>query len=63
MTTTPDQFDQVTHVLYARPRCGIPDPTNTGTCRMLLGHMGMHVGPVDGQHQSWHDSIARKEPT
>jgi hypothetical protein len=56
MTTTPDQFDQVTHALYTRPRCGIPDPTEGGTCRMLLGHLGMHVGPVDGIHQSWHDT-------
>jgi hypothetical protein len=36
-------------------RCGTPDPTNRGTCRMLPNHGGMHVGPVDGVHQSWHE--------
>jgi hypothetical protein len=63
MTTTPDQIDRVAHALHMRPRCGIPDPTDTGTCRMLLGHMGMHVGPVDGIHEAWHDQNVRKEHT
>jgi hypothetical protein len=42
-------------------RCGAPDPTNHGTCRMLPNHGGMHVGPVNGIHQSWHDHNVRQE--
>ncbi|QIS38639.1 hypothetical protein [Clavibacter capsici] len=38
-----------------RPTCGTPDPTNHGTCRMLPNHGGMHVGPVDGRHEAWHE--------
>jgi hypothetical protein len=38
-----------------RITCGLPDPTNHGTCRMNPNHHGMHVGPVDGYHQSWHE--------
>jgi hypothetical protein len=39
---------------YTRVTCGLPDPTNHGTCRMNPKHHGMHVGPVSGQHESWH---------
>jgi hypothetical protein len=49
--------------LVDRPACGLPDPTNRGSCRMLPNHGGMHVGPVDGIHQSWHDEAARKDNT
>jgi hypothetical protein len=38
-----------------RPTCDLPDPNNHGTCRMNPNHGGMHVGPVDGVHQSWHE--------
>lgn len=47
----------------ARITCDLPDPTNHGTCRMNPGHLGMHVGPVNGRHESWHDQNVRKEGT